>query len=102
MGTRSLTVLQDKDGTKLRSCIGRWTGYPKRAWGGSGNSTSNRSPVVNGFGRAKAARWRMVCHARQLIAKVKVSGHFYLYPAGTRLGKYILTAKDGRDLDGNV
>ena len=86
MGTRSLTVFQEKDGTEIVVMYQQYDGYPT----GHGQDLKDfLEPfvVVNGIKSRETRKIAngMGCLAAQIVAHFKDSpGGFYLYPAGTR------------------
>jgi hypothetical protein len=87
MGTRSLTVFKEDDGTEIVVLYRQMDGYPS----GHGDELAallrdfaigNGIPVV---GRPPKFANGMGCLAAQVVAHFKCEpGEFYLYPAGTR------------------
>lgn len=97
MGTRSLTVFVENDGTEIAVLYRQFDGYPdghgKELFGFLKGKilvnglSGDQSKVFNGMG----------CLAGSVIAHFKTDpGHFYLYPAGTRNAgeEYIYTISD--------
>lgn len=92
MGTQSLTVFEDEDGTEIVVMYRQMDGYPK----GHGKDLAEflaRGKVVNGYSmqdQEGAHSERVVangvgCLAAQVIAYFKQGiGNIYLYPAGKR------------------
>jgi hypothetical protein len=86
MGTRSLTVILDDDGTEICVLYRQYDGYPT----GHGDELKDflqGFTIVNGLSgdaKLKIAN-RMECLAAQIVAHFKKEpGGFYLHPAGTR------------------
>lgn len=101
MGTRSLTVFQETDGTEIAVMYRHFDGYPTghgdelaRFLAGfkivAGLGTGDKAPVANGI----------ACLAAQVVAHFKTEpGGFYLHAAGTRdIGEeyvYTVSGKPG-------
>ncbi len=86
MGTRSLTIFQEEDGTEIAVLYRQFDGYPT-GHGADLKEFLSGFTVVNGYGLGEPERSAngMNCLAAQTIAHFKDGiGGFYLYPAGTR------------------
>jgi hypothetical protein len=91
MGTRSLTVICNEDGSEIAVLYRQYDGHPR--WHGQelANFLKGR-PICNGFLRAdvqKRAFNGAGCLAAQIVGHFKMStdtpiGGFYLHAAGTR------------------
>ena len=95
MGTRSLTVFQDEDGTEIVVLYRQYDGYPS----GHGKELCEfLAPfeMTQGLHAQGTTANGMGCLAAQVIAHFKTAaGGFYLYPAKTRGAdeEYIYTVK---------
>ena len=100
MGTRSLTILNDDDGTEIAVLYRQMDGYP------SGHGLELKEflsgmTITNGIsGDSRGTANGGACLAAQVVAHFKTEvGGFYLHPAGTHdCGeeyRYTLTPKVG-------
>ncbi len=86
MGTRSLTVFKEEDGTEIVVLYRQLNGYPIEHGKHLAGFLAGK-PIVNGIGSAapQDAFNTMGCLAAQVVAHFKTGiGDFYLYPAGSR------------------
>lgn len=85
MGTKGLTVIEDRDGKEICVLYRQYDSYPD-AHGKELAKFLCNFTVVNGYGGdTKNVANGMECLAAQIIAHFKKEcGNFYLYPAGTR------------------
>ena len=86
MGTRSLTVFQEQDGTEIAVLYRQFDGYPT-GHGAELKAFLSDFSVQDGIsgGTPERAANGMGCLAAQVVAHFKQGiGQFYLYPAGTR------------------
>ncbi len=101
MGTRSLTVFLDENGTEILAMYRHYDGYPT-GHGADLKAFLSDFVVVNGYNNEtpKRAANGMNCLVAEVIAHFKEGiGNIYVYPAGTRNcgEEYIYTVyyKDG-------
>jgi hypothetical protein len=82
MGTRSITVVKDKDGNKIVEMYSQYDGYPDDM-GKDLQKFINSGEMVNGLGVAtKGIEFNGIhCFAAQLVSHFKgdVAGGYYLY-----------------------
>ena len=86
MGTRSLTVLLDNDGTEIAVMYRQFDGYPT-GLGAELKELLQGKKIVNGFhaGDENNAFNGGACLAASVVSAFKDGiGSVYLYPAGTR------------------
>lgn len=85
MGTRSLTVFKEQDGTEIAVMYRQFDGYPSGHGEKLAEFCANRK-ITNGisFDDDKTANG-MSCLAAMIVAHFKTKvGEIYLHPAGTR------------------
>ena len=85
MGTRSLTVMQQADGTEIAVLYRQMDGYPDGHGKDLADFLKGRK-VVNGIGDSDKHNFNGAgCLAASIISHFKNGiGSFYLHPAGTR------------------
>lgn len=104
MGTRSLTVIKDKD---MEICViyQQYDGYPSGV-GKILKDICKDIKIINGFGGEKMGESAngMSCFAAQMVkARKEKIGNVYIYPTGTRdCGEdYVYTIYPGESNYGN-
>jgi hypothetical protein len=85
MGTRSLTIVKEYDGSEAVVMYRQFDGYPD----GHGLDLAEflkGKKIVNGIGMGDTGNFNgMGCLAAQMVAHFKTGiGNIYLYPSGTR------------------